>query len=317
MSDSVLDDVLNMVEARTTVFVTTVFAAPWGLTIAADGRTFFHIVTRGEGWLEVEDTPEPMRLRAGDFVILPHGTRHVLRDDPMTPAPTLEAVLASRPPGPDRRLRWGGDGAVTTMVCGEFCFPDRATDPLLLALPSCIRIAGYDGRAVPWLQATLNWLVEEQDSVQPGQRALVERLTDILFIQGVRAAFHTEEPRRLGWLGGLKDPEIARALACIHREPAKAWEVASLARCARMSRSAFAARFTDLVGESPIRYLTRWRMSRAATLLRSSEASLAEVAASVGYASEVAFGKAFKRGTGLAPGAYREQRRSTVRVPAS
>jgi len=307
--DGSLDDVLASVEVTGTVFVFSEFTKPWGLTIDAEGRTFFHIVTEGMGWLEVEGVSEPMRLGPGDFVILPHGSRHVMRDDPSTVAPALDSVLAESPPGADRKLRWGGGGERTRMLCGEFCFPDRTTDPLLHALPPCIRVSGHNGRAAPWLQATMDWVEHESENASPGARAVLDRLTDILFIQGVRSAFQSEETVQLGWLRGLKDPEIGRALAAIHREPAKRWTVSSLAHVARLSRSAFAARFRELVEESPMRYLTRWRMCRAAALLRSTEGSIADVTSRVGYASEVAFSKAFKRHTGLAPGVYRKAQR--------
>ena len=303
---ALLDSVLRMVEVRGAVFVQSRFTAPWGVSIAAEGMTFFHIVTQGRSWLEVEGSPKAIRLDAGDLVIMPHGTLHRLRDDLSTPTESFEQVFTADRIGPDKSLICGGGGEPTTMVCGEFRFADRKTDPLLFALPDCVRIPGLRGEAAPWLRATLDWVADELTTNAPGAETVVQRLTDILFIQAARNAYRSGDLENPGWLRGLRDEKVAHALFLIHERPQHPWTVRELAARIGVSRSGLAGRFAELVGDSPMRYLTRWRLNKAASLMRVGDASVAEAAAAVGYDSEASFSKAFKRHTGTAPGAYRD-----------
>ncbi len=305
---SALGSVLRMVEVQGALFLRSEFTAPWGLTIAAGGMTFFHIVTRGQCWLEVEGVRDPIRVGEGDLVIMPHGTRHSLRDDFSTPAPPLQEVFATHTIDQSKTLRCGGGGEATSMICGEFRFADRNADPLLHALPNYIRLDGQDGAAVPWLKATLEWISEEASVNAPGAETVVQRLTDILFIQAIRAAFVSIPDAQLGWLGALKDERLAKALASINLRPDLHWTVDALAKRAGMSRSGFAAHFSERVGVSPMQYVTRWRIHHAASLLRSTDQPLADIARAVGYDSEAGFSKAFKRRIGVAPGRYRSHR---------
>ena len=302
----VLDSVLRLVDVRGVVFLRSEFSAPWGLSIEAKGRTFFHLLLNGQCWIEVDGSGTPVRLESGDLAILPHGTLHRLRDDPTSPAPALEQVLAQCGMDGRKSLRCGGGGEPTTMVCGEFCFADRVTDPLLYALPPHVKVEGTDGKAAPWLQATIEWVANEMDHNLPGAEHVVQRLTDIMFIQSVRVAFQGKLAEHMGWMRGLKDPQIARVLSLIHRLPHESWTVQSLADRAGMSRSALATRFTNLVGEPPLHYLTRWRINKAAFMLRTMDTTTNEVGATVGFLSDVGFTRAFKRFVGVAPGQYRK-----------
>lgn len=206
--------------------------------------------------------------------------------------------------GPELRC-YAGSGGTTLLHCGLFDIDPQRGYPLLTMLPSVIHIKGADGHAAPWLDMTLRFLASEVAAERPGRELVLRRLTDMLFIQVVRSWAETDGAPSHGWLAALRDPQIGAAIALIHRRPEHAWTVAKLAAAVHMSRSAFAARFAQLVGDPPLRYLRRWRMQKAMDLLRHSERRVAEVAVAVGYESEVAFSQAFKREVGYAPQDYR------------
>jgi AraC-like DNA-binding protein len=208
-------------------------------------------------------------------------------------------------------MRHGGGGAVSYFTCGSFEFQSPAESPLLSLLPPLIHIRG---EAEEWLASALQLLVYEARHARPGAKAMISRLTDVIFVQAVRIWMANQPADEAGWLGALRDPRIGAALGLIHRAPERAWSVSALAREVAMSRSPFAARFTALVGEPPLAYLTRWRMHLAMSLLRSDTLSVSEVARRVGYESAAAFSKAFKRRFGLAPGASR-RRNSQAAAP--
>lgn len=315
----VLTDVLEAIHLKSAIHGRLELTAPWGLRLDA-GRCGFYVVTRGTCWLELDGVEELAQLAAGDFVMLPKGQAHVLKDDPRTrPVPAAEAL--GKCPGkrtgcqPGGILHYGGGGALTTLVGGCFLFEDGKKNPLVASLPPMIHVKGDGGTAVHWLEASLQFVASEMASGHPGAETVVSRLADILFVQAIRAHLAQSGKEARGWLGALVDPQIGQALGLIHQQPEQSWTVASLASAVGMSRSAFAGRFAHLVGEPPLTYLTRWRMDKAARLLRSGYASIGEVAARVGYDAEAAFSKAFKRWTGVAPGAYRRgSAESTLRA---
>ncbi len=241
-------------------------------------------------------------------MVLPHGRGHQLADSQGRRAVPLERLLAGNRSGRCAVLHHGGGGPETLLICGAFRFRQRHGHPLLSLLPEAIHLRGDGGRAPEWLDATLKFLASEARSARPGRETLVSRLTDVLFVQVVRAWLAEQPQGRGGWLGALRDPRIGAALAAMHEHPERPWTVGTLAALAGSSRSPFAGRFAALVGEPPLAYLTGWRMQVAARLLLSGRSSIGEVASRVGYASEPAFSKAFKRAMGVAPGAYRRQR---------
>jgi AraC-like DNA-binding protein len=273
--------------------------------VAGKELASFHVITNGKCLLEVERANRSLMLRSGDLVILPHGHAHVLRDHPKTPPTALEDLLAKHTLDDQRTLRHGGRGALTTMLCGGFRFEDREISPLLLALPPVMHIQGARGRSVPWLGLTLKYIVSEVGSQHAGSATVLTRLSDILFIQTARSYFSSAADSESGWLRGLRDAQIGRALALIHSRPAEPWTVASLAAQVAMSRSAFSAKFAALVGEAPLQYVTRRRLQKAAQLLRTTPMKLSTIARQAGYDSDMAFNKAFKRFVGVTPGAYR------------
>ena len=207
-------------------------------------------------------------------------------------------------------LHHGGGGAPTTVICGVFHYQDGGDHALLSLLPPLIHIKGDQGQAVPWLDFTLKFMGSEAGASLPGADTIIGRLTDILFIHAVRAWLVSHGEVNGGWLTALNDSQIGSALGHIHRLPGKPWTVESLASNVGMSRSAFSARFSMLVGEPPLRYLTRWRMRLASSWLHDTDLSLADIAERLGYQSEDPFKRAFKREIGTAPGGYRRRDRT-------
>jgi AraC-like DNA-binding protein len=234
----------------------------------------------------------------GDLVLLPHGLDHELLDDPDGDSEPLEEFLA-RPAFPMT------GGLMTTVVCGVYRSDPQLAHPMLAALPPVVHFPVSIMRTKPELAATLSLLTAEIDRPSPGSEALVQYLFDALFVYVVRAWSDQAPEEKPGWLRALRDPSLSKVLGRIHAEPGGPWTVESLAREAGLSRAAFARRFAGIVGEPPLAYLTRWRMVVAGRLLHSSEASLAEVAERVGYQSEFAFSRAFKRSRGIPPAHFR------------
>jgi len=232
-------------------------SAPWGIQVNRQQHAAFHVVTQGNCWLNIDNLQEPIALNAGDLVVLPQGHGHSLRCDLNSPAIALEEVLARRPSNNQNVFYFGGGGKATTIVCGYFYFEDWENNPLISALSALILIKGETGRAVEWLEATLQFLACESNSNRPGSHTVITRLCDILFIQAVRAFITNLSDCDGCWLRALKNPNISKAIAIIHHSPEKSWTVATLAEQVCLSRSAFAEQFKTLVGEPPLQYLTQ------------------------------------------------------------
>ncbi len=309
--EDVLGDVLQSIHLHSTLYCRAKMGAPWGFRVSGREIASFHIVTEGSCWLTVEDMEEPVLLNEGDLVILPHGHIHTMTDDPKSPVTKLEDLKPKQPVEQNGIFYSMGQGAVTTLVCGGLQLEDYSTNPLYSILPPFIHLRSKDEYSVPWLQAIVELVRVETSVNRVEAETVITRLSELLFIQAVRAYIRTVGDRNAGWLGALKDPQIGQALALIQRQPSEAWTVGSLACRVSLSRSAFSAKFRQLVGEPPMQYITRVRLTKAATSLRTHSATLVEVATSVGYESEVAFSKAFKRYFGIAPGAYRQGRRTS------
>ena len=281
------------------------FTAPWGLALPAmPGTLMFHVVTSGRCWLEVEGA-EPRLLRLCDLGLVPHGEGHRLLNEPGVPAVGLFELPHEHLSERYEILRQGGGGAATSLVCGAVRFNHPAARHLLKLLPRLISVEAASSPQLEWMQSTVRFMAAEARELRPGGETVITRLADILVIQAIRAWIEQDPAAQTGWLGALRDRQVGRAIALIHRNPARAWTVASLAREAAMSRSAFAARFTELVGEPPMHYVARWRMHLALTWLQEDNATLGEIASRLGYQSEAAFSRAFKRLIGTSPGAAR------------
>jgi AraC-like DNA-binding protein len=283
--------------------------APWGLRLPPSEAAGFHVVLHGRCWLILPGPgggpAVPVRLEAGDVVFLRSGPGHVLAHDPNTRTGFAGAEYFQS----DEQLGAhdiGGNGELTSLLCGRYHLDRVRPHPLVSRLPELIHLRTGDGRH-PQLTAAVDLLRAELDGLRIGASGIVPSLIDSLLLYILRAHLDEWSGRAggTGWAAALKDPAIAPALAAMHADPADSWTVESLAARAGLSRAAFAKKFNAVVGEPPLTYLTRWRMTTAARLLRESDAPLAAVAARTGYGSEFAFAKAFKREYGQAPGGYR------------
>jgi AraC-like DNA-binding protein len=300
-----LGEALHVLRMSGTFYTRCAFSAPWGLVLPAfPGSLMFHIVTSGRCWIEV-DGAEPRLLQTGDLGLVPHGEGHRLVSAPGIMGPALfdlpREVISER----YEILRQGGGGAETGLVCGTVRFDDPAAQRLVALLPQIISVESMSSPQQEWLQSTLRLIVAEARELRPGGETIIIRLADILVIQAIRAWIEQDPAAQTGWLGALRDPKIGGAIALIHRNPARDWTVAELAHQVAMSRSAFAARFNALVGEPPMQYVTHWRMQVAQNLLHEDGATVSEIALQLGYQSEAAFSRAFKRFHGISPGGVR------------
>jgi AraC-like DNA-binding protein len=264
---------------------------PFGRRFAAVGGAGFHVVLEGTCWLTPESGP-PLALGVGDVAFLPRGNAHGLSDSPTTPLSSAPTAL------PDDEDDLAG---TSVLLCGAYLLDRSRTHPLLEDLPDVIHLPARVGTN-PELRAAVDLLGVELLRSRPGADAMVPALLEVLLLQILRA--HYAESGT-GWAAALRDPAVAAALRAIHGDLARAWTVGELAGLAGLSRAAFARRFGALVGRPPLGYLTWWRMTVAAGLLRDGELPLAAIARRVGYASEFAFAHAFKREFGIAPGGYR------------
>jgi AraC-like DNA-binding protein len=299
-----LTDVLDTLKLRGRVFCSSEMSAPWAMSLPADGYGHFHVIERGGAWLRVEGDRQATPLASGDLVIVPHGHGHVLADSPKTKPVPINRLLKGKTDSVIL-LQHGGGGAQTLMTCCAFHFEGGAINPLLAVLPPLIHIPSGREQLDEWLEPTLKMLASEARRPRPGSETLVARLIDIILVQAVRVWVEEQPHDQGGWLGALRDPQIGAAIGLIHREPQRNWSVSALAREVGMSRSVFAAKFSSLVGEPPLTYLTRWRLWQASRLLAEGNLSVGEVAQRVGYESGQAFSKAFKRHFGQPPLSYR------------
>lgn len=276
--------------------------APWAIAFEQAGLRGVHIVLEGRCEAVFEELA-PCALGPGDFVLAPRADPHVLRSIGGARCKVISPAQLGAP-GPDGRVRAGGAGEETVILCGAFVF-HAADHPALAALPRLIHVPAERGQTPKWLAAYTDLLNVELAETGPHSAHVMARLTDALLARALREyAQASEEP---GWLQVLQDPALARALAAMHEQMHKAWTLAALAKLAGMSRASFAQRFADTMGETPMHYLLRCRMRRALTLLQDARLGLAQVAQRVGYGSEAALSSAFKRHFGKTPGTYRRE----------
>lgn len=278
---------------------------PSGSKISPSELAHFGMVSRGNCWLSLEGIPDPIPLTGGDCFLLAPRTSFILRDNPRTRPRSFCEVA---PKDSSNVIQYGGGGAPTTIISGFFSF-DRATlKSITQLLPSLILIKADQARTLA-LHTTLQLLAAEMAEQAPGSEVAANRLAEVLFIQTLRAHIASgAESCKRGWLRAIFDPQIGTALRSIHSNVKSPWTVESLAAAAGMSRSAFAVRFKELLGQTPLEYVTEWRMQKAIQLLQKEDRKLVEIAQSVGYESDAAFSKAFKRIVGLAPREYQQSR---------
>ncbi len=304
-----LPDVLRDLRLSATFLACSDLHAPWGLEIPASPRASFHFVVEGGCWVTTGRARDAVRLEAGELAFLPHGRGHVLSDQPGRRAVRFDrASFEQIGPGASV-LRHGGGGARSLLMCGVVRFEGPTVHPLVEAMPELVHLgatAGDERRR--FVRDLLDAMKRESVSPTLASAVVLTRLADILVIETIRAWLDEDAAERAGWVGALRDPQLGRALALIHRRPEDGWTLASLAREVGMSRSSFSERFTRWLGVGPMQYLTRWRMRAAAEWLRDDRLTVDEAASRLGYHSTPSFSRAFKRHIGATPGAVRANR---------
>ena len=323
-----LSELLRAVKLSGAMFYVAECSKPWrvlapssatlGKYVAANASRVieFHLVTRGTGYVRVGDERTP--FAAGDLVMIPHGDKHEMGNGPDT------VLLAPREAMPvslaDGLKGWkiGGGGEETRLICGYLACEDRLIQPVLAGLPRVVRVHLRNDRAGEWLEQSIVHAVERAAAAAPGSDVILARLAEVLFAEALQRYVSQLPAGRTGWLAGAGDATVGRSLAALHRRPAHPWSLDELAREAGVSRSALTERFARYLGQSPMAYLTDWRIELGAEALRTSSRSVLQVASDVGYESEAAFNRAFKRRFGKPPAQYRrtmrDQRRTVART---
>ena len=306
-----IGEALYFLRMSGTFYCRSEFREPWALGLPAiDDSLMLHVMTSGKCILEVEGTPDHV-LRQGDLALVPHGKGHVVTSAHGLPVSNLFEIQREQLSERYETLRLGGKGEQAAMICGLFKFDDPAAQQLITLLPKVILVDGWSSPQSEWIRSTLRMISAEAKAMNAGGEAVITRLADILVIHAIRFWITHDPSPQTGWLRALHDPQIGRVISRIHRQPGASWTLETLAEEASMSRSAFAARFTELVGEPAMKYVTRWRMHSAQVRLRDGDATVAEVALSLGYESEAAFNRAFKRHVGVSPGAVKRGGRTS------
>ncbi len=315
-----LSDVLKSVRLEGAVYLNAEFTAPWCIRgecsvasvrqrLAGSHVVFFHFLTEGRCKVRLADGGEVLDVAAGDVILIPQDDRHLLGSDVTLTPMGADTLFGADPPADDAdfvQLRHGGGGATTRFVCGYIASSRSACRPLFEALPRVLRIPIGDGPASAMLRELLQMGVRESMASRPGAESMLAKLSELMFVEALRRYVEDLPPGGKGWLAGVRDAHIGRALALMHGSPARAWTVEELAREVALSRSALAERFVALVGEPPIQYFARWRLALAAQALRAGGEAIVRIAERSGYESEAAFSRAFKREFGVPPGEWRK-----------
>jgi AraC-like DNA-binding protein len=312
-----LSDLLRVVRLTGGVFLEAEFSAPWSVTsqvspedcrivLAQPARLIgFHYVISGNMLLQIDGHPG-VEVRGGNIVLLPRNNAHTLASQRGLRAISADHLVQTDPAGL-ARIRYGGGGDVTRIVCG-FVGTESDCHPLIDALPSTL-VLDLNGKAAgEWIFSSFRYAAQELAAARAGSATVLAKLSELMFVEAIRCYLETLPAGERGWLAGLRDPAEGKALALLHTELARPWTADELAREVYLSRSAFADRFTALIGTPPMTYLTRWRMQVAAQRLSESRCSVAQISADVGYESEIAFARAFKRQFSMSPAQWRKQR---------
>ena len=318
----VLSEVLKAVKLTGALFYNAEFSAPW-CAHSVDGQTvnvhlspssqhviIFHLLTHGQGYANLEGDDRQLPLNAGDILIVPSGDPHILGNGPpITPvdrSQVLDQVLSKGL----KVSRMGGGGELTKFVCGYLSCDPQLSRVFLGALPPIFKVNIRDDPSGEWLEHSIRHSVNNVDASRPGCEAVLSKLSEVLFVETLRRYIDNLPPEQTGWLAGVRDPEVGKALALLHRQPAHPWTIASLAKEVGTSRTVLAERFRRYISDTPIAYLTHWRLQLGAQMLASTSSGVAHIGAEVGYESEASFNRAFKREFGLPPAQFRSRSRT-------
>jgi AraC-like DNA-binding protein len=309
-----LSEVLKVVQLSGAIFFNARLTAPWCVASPADATlapmlglgnerlVLYHYMVEGSCLVTLAGM-EPQRLSAGDIVVFPHGDAHTMASSKNVQPQPLDPQAVLRDPA--KLLQFGGGGETTRFVCGYMACDPRLFQPVLEALPRLVTVNLSSMDKARWLEATLHHAVEEAMSPRPGAEGVLAKLSEVMVVETLRQFVAQLSPEHTGWLSGLRDRAVGRTLALMHQQPAHPWTVDSLAREVAVSRSVLAERFTHFVGQSPMQYLGRWRMALATNYLKRSSLSLARIAEQVGYETDAAFSRAFRREFGQPPATWR------------
>ncbi len=316
-----LSDVLRAVKLGGAVFLNAEFSSPWCVTSHVDAGLCaaylpgshrvisYHLVTEGVFHARLADEQGGgLQLCAGELLVVPQGETHIMGSSLQLPPVLGDSLLADQMQtgaGGVMRLAYGGGGARTRIVCGFLACDDAMINPLLASLPRMFKVDVRNGSGSAWLESSLRFAAEEGAESRPGSATVLARLSELLFVEAVRRCIETAPEGEKNWLAGLRDRFVGRALSLLHARPAHDWTVDQLASEVGLSRSALAQRFSEFLGQPPMQYLARWRLQIAARQLLDGAKSLAAVAEDVGYDSEAAFNRAFKREFGMPPASWR------------
>ena len=314
----VLSEVLKVVKLEGAVYYNGEFSAPWSFRSPASRRLaaylapgaghviIYHLLIEGHGYAEIKNGPR-VSLGPGDIVVFPHGDPHTIGNGParetLDSERELERILARGL----KLVQMGGGGELTRLVCGYMTCEPRLSKLFLAGLPPVFKINIRSDASGQWLENSIRFSVSEAGSSRAGGEAVLAKLSEALFVETLRRYIAQLPQEQTGWLAGARDPEVGNALALMHRKPAHPWTLADLANEAGISRSVLAERFRQYLGEPPMAYLTRWRLQLGAQMLTSTSYSVAQIAAEVGYESEPAFNRAFKRQFNLPPARFRAE----------
>ncbi|NKC00658.1 MAG: helix-turn-helix domain-containing protein [Pseudomonadales bacterium] len=299
-----LTDILNTLRLSSTLYFRTELTAPWSIGVPAQAKVArFHIVIRGQCWLQV-DGDEGVHMSNGDLVVIPHGAGHVIADEPTMDSRPLSDVLEEVEYEGRGPLVYGGGGAGCCLVCGEFAFDDLGSHPLLENLPSKLYVTGDSSYNTNWLDSAMGFIAHEAAKLEPGAHAIIDRLSEIILIQVIRATLASTK-ELIPFLSVFADSRINQVLSAIHADPAENWSVENLGQLVNMSRSSFSNRFTELAHMTPLQYVIFVRLEKASRLLIETDTPLISVAEQIGYQSEAAFSQAFKKQYDMRPGEFR------------
>jgi len=318
----VLSEVLKAVKLDGAMFYNAEFSAPWclcspasptlALYLSAGSRhvIIFHLLTEGHGYAQVEGDDRPLPLNAGDILIVPHGDPHAMRNGPLIkPVDHAEEIRRILSQGL-KVSRMGGGGEITKFICGYMTCEPQLSRIFLGGLPPMLKVHIRDDASGQWLENSIRYSVDNADASGAGGEAVIAKLSEVLFIETLRRYIALLPREQTGWLAGVRDPEVGKALALLHRQPSHPWTIAALAIEVGISRSVLAERFRRYLSETPMAYLTRWRLQLGAQMLTSTSSGVAQIAGEVGYESEASFNRAFKREFSLPPARFRSQSKS-------
>ena len=315
----VLSDILRVIRFSGAIDLRTEFSAPWIIETpscsdfadAIQSHTPhivpFHIVAEGKCWVQASNNIRKA-LVPGDIIIFPHGDSHILGDRLDREPMPVSQLLPTPPWHQIPTLKYGGGGELTRLVCGFLQCEDLLLHPFLKTLPSLMHVRAFADLNAPLLATGVRYIIQETNCTQPGGICLLTRLVELMFVEILRNYIRNLPEQQIGWLAALRDSIIGQALDWLHAQPAYPWTVEELAKRVGVSRSTLATRFTQLLGQPPMQYLTQWRLQLAFQLLESTDDGLAKIATQVGYESEAAFNRAFKRYVGMPPGIWRNRK---------